>query len=896
LASKPGSDTQGKTDQQMMADMLDRSGVYVWEAGNDLIISNASNGFCQLLSLSLAAVTGQSIHNLKIQFCGAETWSSLIDQLSLSDDPVTLFADMINGDGTNIRCQLCFQPKRDEDRQFSGFIGTCRVDASNHRDKPGTPEAVEDQTWFRDLAHANADWFWEIDAELRFTYISDAQEKITGVPNTTFLGVERWKIEGVEDNEALKRHLDDLSSRRAFRDYTYSLEAADGRIHWYRTSGIPKFDSEGSFSGYRGIGSDITEQQNALIQSRQSEAMLFDALELTPVGLTLWDENEKFVIANAGLKAQMPDYLLKNLVPGVSFEEYSRSVAYSGYIPEAIGNEELWVKSRVERHREAYSDVWENSRADGTWLQISTYKTNSGGMLVTYTDVTELKSREEELGNAQSQLNDALEAIDQGFIIYDADDRLVLVNSAFKKMFPGSDKYLFPGARFEDVFRSGAIIDEQNDIEAYVKERKERRHAHGGRQILQSKDGSWKIVTSSRSRDGGTVSVWTDVTQLKAQEQALRDSENRFSIAFHSSPLMMAIAQLDDGAYVEVNEKFVALTGYSRTELIGPRGQSVPLIANDEDRGLIRSKLMRGQAINEMEVVFRRKSGELFEVLISGDLIEVAGEQRILLIGMDFSGHKRLENSLIGAKNEAEFANRTKSEFLANMSHELRTPLNAVIGFSEFLANEAFGPLGDPRYLEYIGDIRDSGTHLLNLINEILDVSKVEAGKMELREGEVELDDMMVRCIRSVGGRARAAGLTISGTVDSEMPFLLCDETKLRQILINVLNNAVKFTDEGGTIEVGAEINDDGDLDIRISDTGIGIAESDMDAVFRVFGQAETTMDRRFEGAGLGLPLTKALVELHDGVFRLESELGVGTTVVITFPAVRLVDRNAPAS
>ena len=213
-------------------------------------------------------------------------------------------------------------------------------------------------------------------------------------------------------------------------------------------------------------------------------------------------------------------------------------------------------------------------------------------------------------------------------------------------------------------------------------------------------------------------------------------------------------------------------------------------------------------------------------------------------------------------------------------------------GFSEFLANETYGPLGDPRYVEYIGDIRDSGTHLLNLINEILDVARVEAGRLELREAEVDVAEIIERCLRSVDMSASKSGLTLTGDALDDLPFLFCDETRFRQILMNVLSNAVKFTEPGGSISVYANQLETGNLEIRIRDTGIGIAEEDMVDVFKVFGQADTSIHRRFEGAGLGLPLTKALVELHSGEFELESTPGVGTTAIIRFPEIRLVRRG----
>jgi signal transduction histidine kinase len=218
------------------------------------------------------------------------------------------------------------------------------------------------------------------------------------------------------------------------------------------------------------------------------------------------------------------------------------------------------------------------------------------------------------------------------------------------------------------------------------------------------------------------------------------------------------------------------------------------------------------------------------------------------------------------------------------MSHELRTPLNAFIGFSEVILKEMFGPLANENYREYIKDIHDSGSHLYQLINDILDVSKAEAGKLELRETSVNMADVIERCVRLVEERAQRAQVTIETRIADGTPSLIADERKLKQILINLLSNAVKFTPEGGTVEVLAGELDDGRFELVVKDTGIGIAAEDIAIVMAPFGQVDSRLARRYEGTGLGLPLTKSLVELHGGVIDVESEVDVGTRIIIHLP------------
>lgn len=242
------------------------------------------------------------------------------------------------------------------------------------------------------------------------------------------------------------------------------------------------------------------------------------------------------------------------------------------------------------------------------------------------------------------------------------------------------------------------------------------------------------------------------------------------------------------------------------------------------------------------------------------------------------------------ARDVAESANRAKSQFLANISHELRTPLNAVIGFSSILMNQLFGDLGDKKYLEYAKDINESGTHLLDIINDILDLSKAEAGKLVLNYEEVHVPKAINKCFTILADRAKKANVTVSSDVPRTLPPLLCDRLRFIQILLNIFSNAIKFTEEGGrvtlTVTTKAVGNEVTDFIFTITDTGIGMAQEDIDKALQSFGQVDGGLDRKYEGIGLGLPLTKKLVELHHGTINVESELGVGTIVSIRFPAI----------
>ena len=254
-----------------------------------------------------------------------------------------------------------------------------------------------------------------------------------------------------------------------------------------------------------------------------------------------------------------------------------------------------------------------------------------------------------------------------------------------------------------------------------------------------------------------------------------------------------------------------------------------------------------------------------------------------------------LAGGLSDLRDEAERANRTKSEFLANMSHELRSPLNAVIGFAEIMKDELFGALGSAQYREYAYDIWTSGRHLLDLINDILDLSKIEAGKLDLLETRFSLGSTIGACIRLISGRAQQADIALHSTVTADGVVLWADERKLKQVLINLLTNAIKFTKPGGRVKV-AVVDGAGTLDIRISDTGIGMTPEEIPIAMAAFGQVDSSLARKHDGTGLGLPLSKALVELHDGTLEIESEAGIGTTVTVKLPAERILARSPSAA
>ncbi|MCB1680997.1 MAG: PAS domain S-box protein [Rhodospirillales bacterium] len=350
------------------------------------------------------------------------------------------------------------------------------------------------------------------------------------------------------------------------------------------------------------------------------------------------------------------------------------------------------------------------------------------------------------------------------------------------------------------------------------------------------------------------------------------------------------------GLIVRVNDSFVRTYGWTRDELINV--DFTELVTHDErERARINHKKFISVGVRSSgEIKMIRKDGSIANVLFTSATLELSQNRKFLVTTfMDITLRKQMEQSLRYAKEQADSANRAKSAFLANMSHELRTPLNAIIGFSEMMMKETFGSLGSPKYKEYLGDVHLSAEHLLEIINEVLDMSKIEAGRLELLEEEVDLRELISSVVRMMASRIFSGDTEIKTEIMPTLPKMWADHRLMRQMLINLMTNAIKFSPNGGLIVVFADVLPDGRLQVTIKDQGIGIEKHKIQQALEPFGQVSEKpekRDLRYQGTGLGLPLSKAMAELHDGVLEIESEPGVGTTVFLTFPSYRVISKK----
>ncbi len=426
-----------------------------------------------------------------------------------------------------------------------------------------------------------------------------------------------------------------------------------------------------------------------------------------------------------------------------------------------------------------------HARGDWVWLRVrcEVIRQRDGAdphLIGIAVDITEQKDLMEKTIAADVRLRDAIETIPEAFVLWDADNRLVLCNSNFQELHDLPDEAIKAGTAYEAVVAAGRkpVVRTTGN--------------HDGAPTLgartfeaQLEDGRWLHISERRTKDGGYVSVGTDITALKRHEEKLVESEKR---------LMATVSDLR---------------------------------------------------------VSQQRSAELME--------KYAAE-----------------------KTRAEEANQAKSKFLANMSHELRTPLNAIIGFSEIMESNMFGPVGSEKYHEYCGDIRNSGQYLLEVINDILDMSKIEAGRIRLDYEDLPLDSLLNDAMRVVSARAEEKQLKVTSRISPDLQ-LRADRRALKQVVLNLLSNAVKFTNSGGRITVRGRMSGEC-IVLAIADTGIGIAKDALKRLGRPFEQVEGQLTKSHQGSGLGLAISKSLVEMHGGRMHIRSTLGKGTLVVVRLP------------
>ena len=384
------------------------------------------------------------------------------------------------------------------------------------------------------------------------------------------------------------------------------------------------------------------------------------------------------------------------------------------------------------------------------------------------------------------------------------------------------------------------------------------------------------------------------IEEERRHQDELRHSHELLLRVIDAVPVRVSATDRN-GRFVFANECFARAMGRPVQAIIG--NTLVELQPGEETEAameLDRSLIAGETKPSAFEVDVTDPGGEQMVLLTNKAVLDDDGGRPMLVVtvSLDITDRKNGELAVLAAKEVAELANHSKTEFLANMSHELRTPLNAIIGFSQLMADEVLGPLGNTKYTGYARDICNSAEHLLGIINDILDVSKLEAGKFELEEELIDITAITRNLLHFVADRASALEVAIDTEIEPGLPRLRADARKLKQILLNLVTNALKFSQPGSRVTLRARTHN-GAVVIEVIDRGIGMDETEITTAITRFGQVASTWNRKHAGTGLGLPLAIGLVELHNGKLDIRSRKGEGTTVTVTFPAERSVPQDA---
>jgi signal transduction histidine kinase len=649
--------------------------------------------------------------------------------------------------------------------------------------------------------------------------------------------------------------------------------------------------------GYAIYVSDVTQLVAAEHSAAERGRLLDTVLATSRAGIAVYGPDGRLMLHNAAYEAML-DFKPGQLAPGMPVQAVMDLLRRRGEFAGEAGDAYVQSVLAIDRTRPHQR---RRTRPNGQVLDFSSDPLPDGGFVLTVTDVTALAAAQEDARARASLLESVLAALPQGISLFGPDRRARLVNPAYHVIM--GDAAVRPGETMAELIerrrKSGEYgPGEQGD---HYADQTRQDFSRPARRRRTRPDGTTIDVRTAPLPDGGHVSVVTDVTlEVTAQAELQR----------RTALLDLMMAHMNHGMALFDAEERVVLFNAQAESLAGiapgwlrPGRTRQDIIAHLRERGVYGEGPGADAQAGDYRARDPRRVQRLERSLPDGRVIEMRSDPLpgggYVVATWDVTWRRETEAQLRAAKETAEAASRAKSSFLASISHELRTPLNAVIGFSEAIGHEA-DKLADAdaspgRIAEYAHAVNDAGRHLLALINDILDVARIEAGRVELAESAVDVQALIDTCRRTMEPAARAARVLLEVEPPASLPRLRGDERRLRQVLLNLLSNAVKFTPAGGSVRLSVGADVDGGMVITVRDSGIGIATDDIARAFEPFTQLESDSTRRAPGSGLGLFLSRALAAAHGGTLDLESAPGEGTTAILRLPASRMLTRGSSA-
>jgi len=771
--------------------------------------------------------------------------------------------------------------------------------AENLRETKKALSDAEDR--FKDSAEAASDWFWESGPDHRITFVSKRVEgKIEGTAQS-LIGKSRLEMASSEheraSQEKWRQHQEILKAHKEFRDFVYVYADRDGRKLYVRTSGKPFYAEDGTFLGYRGAGSDITELIEHQQEVERSEQRFKDFTESASDWIWEMGPDFRFTMMSGRLKEILgidPETMIgKKRTTQASMTE----------------GQEVWQRHQddLDNHRSFRDFRYWITREDGSIQYVSISGKpifDEDGEFAGYrgigTNITKMVDQENALKDSENRLRDFAEIASDWFWESGSDHKITFLSDRYEEKIGTRAATLIGKTRHEIAVKNTpkskmTMWDKhQEDLDAH-------REISDFRYSLENAKGEiHHIQIKGRpfyGSDGeflGYRGVGSDITELVNRQREVAASEERFkdfaevaSDWFWEMDADLRFTFLSEHAVLLTNTRSEQVYGKRREEVVSPEDRALNAelweqhLKTLEERKPFKDFEYRYSSEDGTSRYIRASGKPIFDN--DGNFVGYRG------VGSNVTQEHEDRDALQKAKEEAETASKTKSDFLASMSHELRTPLNAIIGYSDAMRSEVFGPLGNERYRDYPLHIYDSGNHLLELINDVLDVSKIEAGKLELHDEVLPISELTTSVFRLVRDRADSDNVNLINGLPADLPFLRADALRVKQMLLNLLSNAVKFTEPGGDVTLSGNINGSGSLVLTVTDTGIGMDAEGINKALSQFGQVDSDLSRKYQGTGLGLPLTIGLIELHDGTFDLKSTPGRGTTAELHFPADRMV-------
>ena len=730
---------------------------------------------------------------------------------------------------------------------------------------------ADDVARFRDYADAEADWFWELDPNFHFTIVSCRHEGRSSIRENDLLGKTLWAFADADpDSDPVwADFVGRLKRRVAFREFRICVRVDGEAPLYWRLSGKPVVGDDGTFFGYRGIATDETVEA---LRRGQLEALAADyqsVLQGFGAGVAYFNSRARLAFTNTQFRDLMP-------VRTESLKLESKFTDVIAAIADVLrpGTPVAMLPNVPARQ----TVTW--TRKDGTEVLCEIRPLPSGGhaLIVSALQPMDIPGMAKFHGLMKSSL--------QAFITH-VEGRIVFANSAAADIFGST-----PSEMLELTVWDFMSPSEVPRLKAYGHARMEGDPAPERYQVQARRlDGTPMelefLVCTENSEGRRAFHVFVqDRTNEHQAQRLLAHSERKFRDLVEGSIQGLFVHR--DWKIIYANAAAATIFGYDSVNF---EEADVRDLVSTDDIGLIED--MRNRRIagdvnvpERYELQGVRADGSQIWVELFSRVVEWDGAPAIQTTIMDITQRKKIEGSLINAKDRAEHADRAKTEFLGNMSHELRTPLNAVIGFSQLIRDQIMGEIS-PQYIDYAASIHTSGQHLLEVVNDLLDVASIESGSMALHEEPVDLSEIARTCERMLRGRALRASLLISVERPDTPVRVTADARRLKQVFINLVGNAIKFTEQGGSIIIRVEALDDGCARMSVVDTGIGIPKEHQKDVFDAFFRVDSSFVSKREGTGLGLPLVRALSDLHQAEIGLESDVGVGTTVSLTFPEAR---------